>query len=353
MPDLSHLSLSLRRRPQLASETFLASFGLIGLRLVELHGIDPAAFASRLGLDPARPPGAGTRLPSSLLDRAFAGAIALIPDPAFALRAGECWHPSHLGTVGYAWLSSGSLQTALKRLARYIRIIGQRMSSRVVEGGDTLRYVHVTGRGDTAVGYAMADFHLALVISMCRSNWGPALLPERVTLRRPAPADPAPWQACFGCPVEFAAAEDAFSLHRQVASWPLATANHAFAVTCDALLQQQLAELRRDDLESCCRAWLLEQLTSGEPSEEDLAAAMGMSVRSLQRRLGAAGASYRALLERTRYELALRYLDDPAKSVTEITFLLGFSEQSAFSRAFKRWHGQAPSAWREARAGRA
>lgn len=333
----------------MASETFLATFGLIGLRLVELNGIDPRAFAKKLGLDPDHPPAAGSRMPSSLLDRGFARAVELIPDPAFALRAGECWHPSHLGTVGYAWLSSGSLRTALKRMARYIRIIGQRMSSRLVESGDTLRYVHVSGRGDTPAGYAMADFHLALIVSMCRSNYGPTLRPLRVTLRRPAPADATPWRECFGCPVEFGAAEDGFQLDREVADWPLMTSNHDFAVTCDSLLQQQLAELGRDDLESRCRAWLLKQLTSGEPTDEDLARALGMSVRSLQRRLGEAGLNYRALLERTRYELALRYLDDPTKSVTEITFLLGFSEQSAFSRAFKRWHGQAPSTWREER----
>ncbi|HRH73817.1 MAG TPA: helix-turn-helix domain-containing protein, partial [Zoogloea sp.] len=61
----------------------------------------------------------------------------------------------------------------------------------------------------------------------------------------------------------------------------------------------------------------------------------------------ALGLSYRGLLEKTRYELALRYLDDPRKSVTEITFLLGFSEQSAFTRAFKRWNGKAPSEYRQ------
>lgn len=333
----------------MASETFLATFGLVGLRLVELNGIDPRAFAAQLGIDPANPPAAGSRLPSSLLDRGFARAVHHIPDPAFALRAGDCWHPSHLGTVGYAWLSSGSLHTALKRLTRYIRIIGQRMSSRLEEGGDGLRYVHVTGRGDTPVGHAMADFHLALVLSLCRSNYGPTLRPLQVTLRRPPPADPAPWHDCFDCPVEFGAAEDSFALAWHVADWPLATSNHELAVTCDTLLQQQLAELKRDDLESRCRAWLLEQLTSGEPLDEELARALGMSVRSLQRRLGEAGLSYRGLLERTRHELALRYLDDPTKSVTEITFLLGFSEQSAFSRAFKRWNGQSPVTWREER----
>jgi AraC-like DNA-binding protein len=196
----------------------------------------------------------------------------------------------------------------------------------------------------------MADFHLALVISMCRSNYGPTFRPQGVTLRRPAPADPAPWVDVFGCPVAFAAAEDGFAMPWHVANYPLLTSNHEFVLTCDTLLGQQLAALTRNDLESRCRVWLLEQLTSGEPNDEELARAMGMSVRSLQRRLGEVGLTFRSLLERTRYELALRYLDDPGKSVTEITFLLGFSEQSAFSRAFRRWSGQAPTAYRQERA---
>ena len=71
-----------------------------------------------------------------------------------------------------------------------------------------------------------------------------------------------------------------------------------------------------------------------------------MSQRSFQRRLRELGLTYRELLDQTRHELARRYLDDPAKSVTEITFLLGFSEQSAFTRAFRHWSGMSPSVYR-------
>ena len=77
-----------------------------------------------------------------------------------------------------------------------------------------------------------------------------------------------------------------------------------------------------------------------------MAADFGMSQRTLQRKLSDIGLSYQQLLDETRHELARRYLDDQGKSVTEITFLLGFSEQSAFTRAFKRWSGMSPSAYR-------
>lgn len=73
-----------------------------------------------------------------------------------------------------------------------------------------------------------------------------------------------------------------------------------------------------------------------------------MSRRTLQRRLSELGLTYQRLCDETRHELARRYLDDSSKSVTEVTFLLGFSEQSAFTRAFRRWSGMSPSAYRYA-----
>jgi len=334
----------------MASDTFLASFGLIGLRLIELHGIDPQRFAQQVGIASIEIPDARTRLPSSLLDLAFEKAISLIPDPVFALRSAECWHPSNLGTLGYAWLSSGSLRTALRRIARYSRIIGQRMSANCKEDDHGLHFMFDHGRGDTVIGWVIADYTLALIVDMCRTNFGPALTLESISLRRPLPENPAPYEDFFCCPVCFGAAIDGFVLARHIADRSLSTSNHELATTFDAILTEQLAEVSSSDLVHRCRAHLLQELTSGEPSEEELAKALGMSRRTLQRKLGDLGLTYKGVLEKTRYDLALRYLDDPTKSVTDVTFLLGFSEQSAFSRAFKRWNGNAPTAYRLERA---
>ena len=187
----------------MASETFLASFGLIGLGLIELHGIDPQRFAQQVGISTIEIPDAKTRLPSALLDKAFAQAVELIPEPAFALRSAECWHPSNLGTLGYAWLSSGSLRTALKRMARYSRVIGQRMTARCDEDDQGFRFTYDHGRGDTVVGQAMGDYALALIVDMCRTNFGPTLTLQSVTLRRPTPRNAKPYKTFFACPIAF------------------------------------------------------------------------------------------------------------------------------------------------------
>ena len=90
-------------------------------------------------------------------------------------------------------------------------------------------------------------------------------------------------------------------------------------------------------------------MTSGEISEEEIARDLHMSRRSLQRRLAEADAGYQSLVDDTRRDMALRYIQDPAKSATDITFLLGYSQQSGFSRAFRRWTGMSPSEYRSSK----
>lgn len=331
------------------TDSFIATMGLVVGRLVELYGIDSKGFMHQVGLEAEvfRDPKA--RLPVRIVDLALTQASFLIQDPAFALRAAECWHPSNLGAVGYAWLSSRSLRTGLKRIERYTRILDTKAIDRCRDEAGGLRYIYDHGRGVAPVGPALADFILSIVLSMCRMNLGSELHPREVTLRRPLPADPLPWHRFFGCDIRFDADEDSFLLDWRTVETPLPSGNQELAATFDSILNEQLAALTESDLRTRCKVLLLRQLTSGEPSEEVLAGQLQVSARTLQRKLGDLGLTYGQLLSETRYELARRYLDDPERSVTEITFLLGLSEQSAFSRAFKRWSGQAPSAYRSQR----
>ncbi|WP_313953542.1 AraC family transcriptional regulator [Accumulibacter sp.] len=330
----------------MTTESSLASSWLIIFRLFEVHGVDAQRWLRELGVDPelARQPGA--RLPSGLADVVITRAAGLIANPAFGLTAGECWHPSSLGVLGYAWLSSSTLHQGLQRVERYSRVIGDRWRCHCVAGPSGLRFFCDHGRSDTVVGHVMADYILSIILAMCRSNFQRKLNPARVFLRRPLPADPSPYHDFFACDLHFGAEEDALVLSTEDADALLPTANRELAATFDAILAEQLARRREEDLVSRCQVFLLKQLTSGEPSVGDLVKTLGVSRRTLQRKLREMGTSYQQLLEETRYELARHYLHDSVKSVTEITFLLGFSEQGAFTRAFKRWSGTPPSDYR-------
>ena len=335
----------------MADGSFLASFGLIVQRLLVAEGIDWPRFATELGL-PAKQsaPIAGRRLPSALLDRVFAAALQQIPDPAFGLRASEHWHPSHLGALGYAWLSSPNLQSALDRLVRYAALLGDRSSLSLSRDnvGVTLRFV--SNRPASAVSNVMADVMLTLLLSLCRHNYGPTLPVLAVKLRRPAPAEREPWLRTFASTVHFGSPEDSITLPRATVDANLATANPDLLASLDAILARQLSEHGTQDWTTRCKVAVLNALAAGEPDETVIASQLALSPRSLQRKLSAEGTGFSALVRHTRHTLACDYLRNEERSLTEIAFLLGFSEPSAFSRAFKRWQGQSPSAFRQAHA---
>ncbi len=331
------------------SDGSIAPLSQVLYRLVEARGLDPKGFMRRAGLDVDifRDPKA--RVPVRLVDQAFMLATSLIPDPAFGLGAATCWHPSNLGPLGYAWLSSGSLRTALHRLDRYSQVLGSQYRDDCVDEAGGLRYVFRHGRGDAAIGPVMTDFTFSVLISMCRMNAGADMHPLQVCLRRAAPVDPSPWLHFFGGEVCFGADQDSLLFDRATVDRPLPTGNQELAATFDQILNEQLAALTPTDLRTRCKALLLQQLTSGTPSLEELAEQVHMTSRTLHRKLAEQGLSFSSLLDETRYDLAVKYLKDPSRSVTEITFLLGFSEHSAFTRAFKRWSGQAPTSYRAQR----
>ena len=327
-------------------QSFLASAGHTFRRLLEWHGLDAAGIARGAGIDLAAIPAPGERIEVDKIDAILRVAIPLIRDPAFGLHAAHCWHPSELGVLGYAWLSSSTLRTALERTVRYSRLIGERGATEIEDTRQGLRVRFGANRGNPAVvpvSAVVVDIAMAVLLSLCRMNAGAALRPVGATLRRgkPEPADA--YERFFGCKVQFGAEENTFVLSAKDADRPLPSANRQLAATFDQMLTEELARLDKADVVSRCRAAVLEQLSSGEGTEEEVAKQLHMSPRTLQRKLAEANMTYLQLVDDTRRDLALRYIEDPRRSVTDITFSLGFSQPSAFTRAFKRWTGLSPT----------
>jgi AraC-like DNA-binding protein len=330
-------------------QSFLASMGQTFRRLLELHGLDAVGIARHAGVDLAAIPAPGERIEVDKIDAILRVAIPRIPDPGFGLHAARCWHPSELGVLGYAWLSSSTLRTGLERAVRYSRLIGERGITEIEDTRQGLKVRFWAKRGNPAVvpvAAVFADIAMALLFDLCRMNAGAALRPVAATLRRrkPDPADA--YERFFGCPVQFGAEENTFVLSAKDADRPLPSANRQLAAVFDQMLTEALARLDKSDVVSRARAAVLEHLSSGEGTAEDAAKQLHMSPRTLQRKLAEAKTTYLQLVDDTRKDLALRYIEDPRRSVTDITFSLGFSQPSAFTRAFKRWTGLNPSDYR-------
>ena len=335
-----------------ARDTGLASMGQMFRRLLEMHGLDAVELARQAGVDLAKIPAPTDRIEADKLDAILRLAIPLIRDPAFGLQAARCWHPSNLGVLGHAWLSSSTLRTGLKRLSRYSRLVGERAITEIEESGQGVKVRFWAKRGNpavVAVAAVFVDVAMALLLDMCRMNAGAALRPMAASLRRGRPENVDAYARFFGCPVRFGAEENAFVLSAKDADRSLPSSNKQLAAVFDRMLTEELARLDKSNVIARCRAAVLEDLPSGEASAEETAKQLHMSPRTLQRKLAEAQTTYVQLVDDTRKDLALRYIEDPRRSITDITFSLGFSQPSAFTRAFRRWTGLAPSEYRAKR----
>lgn len=326
--------------------TSLATLGQIAERVLEMYGIDAPAMLARHGIDPRLLGNPDARIPSRAWDSLAREAATVIPDPAFGLLAARCWHPSNLGALGFAWLTSSTLRTGLGRVVRYWRLLGEASTTRLEESAVGLTFVLARQAPDPRSGVITVDFVLSLLMDMCRMNAGSSLRPAAVRLRRVRPLEPQTYRRFFGCTVHFDADEDSITFARRDIDRSLPTSNRQLAATLDRILAEQLAQRDKDDVVARCQAQLFEQLSSGEVSENSMATQLNMSRRTLQRKLAEADLTYQKLVDDTRRDLALRHLENPRHSLTDITFLLGFSQQSAFTRAFKRWTGMSPAEYR-------
>jgi AraC-like DNA-binding protein len=329
--------------------TTLATLGQIVIGVLEMYGLDSNAMLKRHGIDPVLLRNPDARIPSSAWDAVTREAADYIPDPSFGLLAARCWHPSNLGALGYAWLTSSTLRTALGRLVRYWRLLGEASSGRLEESSAGLMLVVDRQARDPVTNEIVVDFAMSLVMDMCRMNAGSTLCPVAIQMRRSLPEDRGAYRRFFGCAIHFGAGEDTMTLSYMDVDRTLPSSNRQIAATMDRILVERLAGLDKSDVVARCQAHLLEQLSSGDVSEDTMADQLHMSRRTLQRKLADSDLTYKQLVDDTRRDLAMRHLDDPRHSITDITFLLGFSQQSAFTRAFKRWTGLSPSEYRAQR----
>lgn len=278
----------------------------------------------------------------ALLERA----AAALEDPLLGLRLGRRVTPAHFGLMGYILLACEHLGAALQRLRDFERLFYDVSPLRVRETGGAL--VLEWGTESGRPGALVDETAITALVTLARDMTGtPTLAPERVDFVNPAPDDAGPHRTALGCPVAFAQDCTRVVLSLRWMMMPLRQPDPALLV----LLQEQAAEqLRRlpprGDLATAVRAEIPALLQIGPVSAEAVARRLHMSTRNLHRRLATEGASFRTLRDECLYQLARDHLADRRLQLGEIAQLLGYSEQSAFTRAFRRWSGQSPLRFR-------
>jgi len=315
-------------------------------RTVETYGLDPGLAIDASLYRPDRKMPVVERIPFSEFDNALTRVCDLVKDPAFGMRSTQVLHPSHFGALGHAWLVSFSLRTALHRLERFQALLDEDSNIQLQELPDRVRVTYQRTRGHSCPE-VFADLHQSQLLAMCRLNYGVGLRPVEISLKRPTPADPRPWLDFYGPSVKFDQPEIALAFSNEQADKPLPVANSELVALHDESIRKHLLKLSQGNILNLSRMRLAESLPSGRVTENDLASALNMSTRTLHRKLREKNETFRTLLEKVRTDLAERYIRNRNYNITEIAFLLGYTDISAFSRAFKSWFGYSPTEARE------
>ena len=266
-------------------------------------------------------------------------------DPTLGLAIGKRIAPRHVGVLGYLVLSCQTLGQALQRFARYQRLVYDvnPFSVHLDERGMELRWGTDYGKP----GALVDETSIAALFSFLQVLTSQPLHPSFVSFVNPRPPNVSVYVDYFQCPVEF---EDVITRVRFPMEYLETPLLHSDTTLLELLSQQAESLLvvlpKADAFAEKLQQVMVQCLHEGEPTLPAVAAYLALSTRTLQRRLQERGLVFQAILEDTRRELAVRYLVDKSLSLTDIALLLGYSEQSAFNRAFKRWYQQPPKAYR-------
>lgn len=329
--------------------TTLASIELVIWNIFEEYNVDPLPIFRKLQLDPSLMYQSGGRYPVSRVKELWTEATKNIKDPCFGLIAGNKWHPSNFGTLGYALLMSTSLRDTLLRLIKFNRVVIDEpvADANLTAIGDKLFYSLNYRSREAHHIPAREDSMMAWLLSMLQVNFQKPFAPVSVYFTHSKPKCAARYYELFQCPVFFDNSSTIMEISLDDANRILPMANKEMVAFNDQVMTKYLETKASSSLVSKVKKIIVEHLPSGNATLNKTASELFMSKRKLQRLLQKEGTSFFNLINDTRKDIAKQYVKNMDMDLTEIAFLLGFAEQSTFSRSFKRWTGKSPSIYRK------
>jgi AraC-like DNA-binding protein len=309
--------------------------GLDRDRLLEQSGIDGEVLQDR-----------DNRVPMEAVIRLWQILTLRLPDKVLALEWLAAFQPADIGVLGYMVAQVANVGEALEAVVRYVHLINQGTTA-TLERSPSMARMTYSFIPPLLASQHVPETALAVQVSFLRAMVEPGFIPSGVYLpHRRTQRTPA-LEQFFGTKVSHGQPQVALEFPVAFLEQPIAGADPTLAGYLRRQADQMLARMdasRSVSQETARR--LAERLSSGEPSQASIAKQMGMSERTLQRRLADEGTTFNKLLEEARRSVALGYLADRNLAAYEVSFLLGYAEPATFFRAFKRWTGQTPQQYR-------
>ena len=269
-------------------------------------------------------------------------------NPGFAIRVGQAMQMEDYGVLGLSWRTCSRVGQIFERCERYFHLLSNTYVFKVeTEGNISKVYLF---RDAYRKGVALsneATFSATVVVLKAMTEKD--IVPTLISFKHQAPQDLENHQEAFQCPIQFNQAHNFIAYHTADLETRTAKADrsiHQYLLERVAEEQKGI-EVNANKIALDVQKLIKDALPSGIPSIAELGDHLGMSTRTLTRRLSENGLTFREIIQKTQQEISIDLLKNSAISVGEIAFLTGFSEQSAFNRAFKRWIGKSPVEFRK------
>jgi AraC-like DNA-binding protein len=313
------------------------------LEYLESEGFDLKTILDRAGIAQSALEGTKTRIPKRKFQALWQAASEATGDPAIALRVSTMVKTDTLGIIGYLALASESRRKAFELVKGLTPLLWEDTECELVSDGEVAFIRCTTDRDPQASRFTM-EYAIGLTVTMSRVLGAGRSDPLEARFSYPAPAYADEYERILRLPVRFDAGENGVLFPLSM----MDTLNPA----ADAVLRQMLERYAADQLAKIptsarfsqrARACIRSMLPLGSLTADTVAAQFRMSERTLRRRLQDEGTSYQEILNDVRVELARHYLTKEKREIAEVALILGFSDQSAFTKAFRRWIGQTPA----------
>jgi AraC-like DNA-binding protein len=280
--------------------------------------------------------------------RLITNALEITKDSALGLKLGRTVNLAMFGAFGYALMSSKTLENAADVFLRYQDLPGQltRISKKQEELEWVLQFEPLYPFKDQVLVYAIEEVLSTTYFGMVFLVNQEVDLKE-ICLSYPAPEHARLYEEMFHCPVRFLEAENHMRLDARFFSLPVCTANQNVYEYCTQFCEEMLRGLKKSDqfidqVRNIILTSLNRFLKIGEMAKE-----LGISTRSLNRRLQERNTSYKKIMNEVRSDLSIRYLENTNLSIDQISDLIGFAETTAFRKAFKKWTGRSATQHRK------
>ena len=321
---------------------------LLSETLREEYGIDPAPLYAEAGIPLGTPESPQMRYPLSAIRKLWELSREATGDETIGLKTGFRAKPTLFYAFGYSWLASATLLGGMQRLTRYYKLLSTAsVDVRLTETADAYVLSADFPEESKSPPKEGIDCGMTALLTLCDIVAKKEIRPIRVQLTCPPTVHPDAYREALRAPIEFNAKVGAFYFDKDTLEAPLPGGAVDIAKATDKIAEHYIETLDPNKVASQVRRLLVSLLPSGKTDQNVVASRLNRSASTLQRQLQAEGLSYRNVLESTRRSLAEEYLNDHKHSHAQIAYLLGFSDQSNFSRAFKRWTTMSPRAFQE------